>query len=1828
MTLLKRKIIVSFLLVMLLSLGTVVALPYHHLENNTLTITFSNFSDGTLNYKRVISEDYVQKNFEEDSVKVNLSLEEPYEYYVTEGFFDGRIKVAMSNRDEVLGNLTREFARNQQTDPNYCMPYDGEFSCLFADMNALEAERFALAYEETGNKTYLNFSLNLTFADYWYEGTFATSYDESFCDHSRDDFDCGRLNFGPQGIDVEGSYRQGTIITSFFRIWQITGNDSIRYLAEKYAKGSASDCDVWSGDFSCTSSRGQGSLGEAYWLTYLVTGNETYRTIAENLLEEGKSYSADPNLMIAFARGYEATGDESYKNEMQRKRSVSCNDCSPEEVAAHIEGFLELYKQTADQNALQEATKYLLSGTNGCDPISGDFQCDDSWEQGRLNTAYWVAYRAIPEEKLIARPYVEKSEKEVNISFYFQGLLENLTLHYMKPGDLSFEEVSLDFINSTTTLDTGRNGLYKYYIKSETERFPAGNGTFIVGEDDEGYVNISSMLFSHDPKRYCKPNEGDYSCQVEDQQGWMMQAFVSYLLNGGDAVMHLRGFANSLVDDNDIRMSTCEYIEGDYSCENRIFNTSTHTLSGPQEKGSLRQGTIATAFTELYRVTLNSTYAVHARRYLENNPEDCNPWAGDYSCEEGQEAMAYSYWKGYEVFGDKRYLNIARNLTEQLSGNSSEIAKVLWYGKFLSGEYREDAVNITDDLVDECSNDGECSIEQLSSLQILLWNAVKFSEGDENYLSKAMQKSFVYSDPGNCIPARGDLTEDDYECKYADQQGMALSAYSLGARNFWNAGNITYSVKLDSDPEAQYMGNFTVRCNITNTGNYSDSPQMVLNTGLEHHFKVLDLQTEGVFDSTKKIINFTDIPEGSLASATWVLRADKGGVSNIQCVALPEGQLAMFSNRTTITVDNIFDVLEIKGNKSYWFKPGLRLVTYEIKNKEDFSLSDVNISIAGLEIYNFTGDSFGRREGDSFIFDTISPNSTQTLNVTYDASFTQDYIINISVDTRYGGLTETTHNIHVYNNSIFSYDLLSPSIAKVKKVFNITLNLTNSRNFTMENISVMLSGLSLVNISYNDTNIFSGPKIKKMEPGGNEIITWSVFSDHIPEDPLNFGFLLNSTYPDITQSINGSVIIGEEGLFVNLSSNLPGSVDKGQRVDGYVKGSVKNIVEFNLSNVSINAEGMNVTLVDANNTYYVNYSDTVDNSTVNMTGDPVNSSANITFDYNTTGNLVNMTLNLFADSNYTVHLLSNESYFVCDQDMACIVNTSLVSEEIVFQINASDTLVENVTLDYVKSFYRKIPVEASDDHVMYDSLEPGEEVFVLWSVSEKINSDTTITVGAESGENAIGESKSYTVRIRESSSPTSSSSGGGGGYRSEITFIQYNYSDYNITEAEPYLTAERLQMAENATYDSIDCLNVTRGYDGRTELRIVSWCNTTYVNYTIYDNVSVLDELNISSDLYHEQEKDLVKIVIPDLSEGVYNISYESENHLTDFSRPVIFGFLRQNISVVENETILNETLEKNETDQINSTINETVKPDEKNATIDLGEMFAKYKGFFIKYKTEILYFFLFVLAIAAVVLIREYRTQLMKPFVGKRPLHHLYKSIKRTGRRMYEALDYYIVVAGLKIREMKKMRGSSHRPIKPGLQLADAYIMIKQIEEDIEKSSDEMNEHYEELQSMLKELETDDDEFRLLKEYASIVGLKISTINDMKLLESLKEQGAEENVIKKLALEIQQKENKLEQFLGNIPEKKEESIKKEKPKKPVPKPKLSVEDLQTQLYFTIQKVLYLVGQEDHENAQKELAHAEELENELKQRKMKRNQHHLYETLLYPLLMKIRNDLS
>ncbi len=1824
MTLVKRKTIVSFLLVMLLSIYGVSALSYHHIENNTVTITFSNISDGTLNYKRVISEDYIQKDFEGDSVKVNLSLEAPYEYYVEDEY--GTIKVAMSNRDDFLGDLTREFARNQQTDTDYCKPFDGDFSCQFADMNALEAERFALAYEETGNETYLNLSLNLTFAEYW-DDEAPFDYDDSYCDQSRDDFDCGELNFGVQRIDLEGSYRQGTIITSLFRIWQITGNENVRDLAEKYVKGSASDCDVWAGDFSCASARGQGSLGEAYWVTYLITGNETYRTFAENLLEEASSYPFDPRVMIAFAKGYEATGDERYKDELQ-KQSPSCNNCSPEETADHIEGYIELYKQTADQNALQMATMYLLSGTNGCDPFSGEFQCDDGWEQGRLNTAYWLAYRTIPEEKLITRPLVEKTDDKVNLSFYFQGLLDNVTLYYMKPGDLSFEEIPLDFINSTISLDTGREGVYKYYVKSEMERFPAGNGTFILGEDD-GYGNISSMLFSHDPKRYCKPNEGDYSCQVEDHQGWMVQAFVSFLLNGGDAVMHLRGFGNSLVDDNNIKMSTCEYNEGDYSCESKIFNASTHTLSGPQKKGSVRQGTIATAFTELYRATLNLTYAVHAQRYLENNPEECDPWSGDYSCEEGQEAMAYSYWKGYEVFGDKRYLNIARNLTKNLSGRSSETAKVLWYGNYLSGNYMEDAVNITEERVNDCSNDGECSIEQLSGLQILLWNAVKFSEGDKNYLSKAMQKSFVYPYSENCIPARGDLTENDYECKYADQQGMALSAYSLGARNVWNAGNMTYFVKLDSDSEAQYMENFTVTCNITNTGNYSDSPQMVLSTGLEQHFKVLDLQAEGVSDSTQKRINFTDVGDNSSVSATWVLRADKGGVSNIQCIALPENQLAMFSNRTTITVDNLSDVLDIRGNESYWFKPGLRLVTYEINNKEDFSLSDVNISIDGLEIYNITGDSFGRREGNSFIFDTISPNKTQTINVTYNASFTEDYPINIDADTKYGGLVEATHNIHVYNNSIFSYDLLSPSIAKVKKVFNITLNLTNSRNFTMENVSVMLSGLSVVNISYNDSNIAPGPRIMEMEPGGNEVITWSVFSDHIPEDPLNFWFLLNSTCPDIAQSINGSVIIGEEGLFVNLSTNLPGSVDKGKTVSGYVKGSVKNIVEFNLTNISIHADGMNVTLIDANNTYYANYSDTVDNSSVNMTGDGyiVNSSLNLTFDYNTTGNLVNMTLNLVSDSNYTVYLLSDESSFVCDQDVACIVNTSLVSEEMVFQINAS-ALVENVSLDYVKSFYKKIPVEASDDHVMYDSLEPGEEVFVLWSVSEKINSDTTITVGAESGENAVGESKSHTVSIREASGSTPSSPGGGGGYQRELTFIQYNYSNYNITEAEPYLTPERLHLAENATYDSISCLNVTREYDGNTELRIVFWCNATYVNYTIYDNVSVLDELNISSDLYYELEEDLVKIIISNLSEGVYNISYESENHMTEFSRPVIFGFLPRKISLPENETIQNETIEINETGQVNSTINETVRPDEKSATIDLNEIFTKYKGIFGKYKTEILYFFLFVLAIAAVLLVREARTQIMKPFVGKRPLHHLYKSIKKIGKKMYEALDYYVVVAGLKIRELRKMRGSSEGLIDSGLQLADAYIMVKQIEEDIENSADEMNEHYEELQAILKELETDDEEFRLLKEYVEIIGLKVSTINDMKLLESLKGQGAEENVIQKLSLEIQQKENRLEKFLDNIPEKKEEPIKKEKPEKPVPKPKLSVEELQTHLYFTIQKVLYLVNQENHEDAMKELTHAEELENELKQRRMKGNQLYLYETILYPLLMKIRKDLS
>ncbi|MCK5334234.1 MAG: hypothetical protein KAJ24_06975, partial [Candidatus Aenigmarchaeota archaeon] len=246
----------------------------------------------------------------------NITVQGVYEFYFnsTEGRFpeeNATLKIALSKRSETYLLEGQYFAVNSSEVAHVCDAWSTSNSCGYETWQAGMIDGYWTASMTTNNSTYEDIAYSFSLSEYETLSFYST------CDHADADYDCENCNsndpnnLGNLSLIPSGSMRQASLISSLWNAVQYGANTSVRDLAWNYTIGSAQDCNVWGGVFNCTYPERQGAMILAYWKAYEMTGNQTIKEIAENLSFYGALLNESHHSYMAQGmwKAYEMTGN-------------------------------------------------------------------------------------------------------------------------------------------------------------------------------------------------------------------------------------------------------------------------------------------------------------------------------------------------------------------------------------------------------------------------------------------------------------------------------------------------------------------------------------------------------------------------------------------------------------------------------------------------------------------------------------------------------------------------------------------------------------------------------------------------------------------------------------------------------------------------------------------------------------------------------------------------------------------------------------------------------------------------------------------------------------------------------------------------------------------------------------------------------------------------------------------------------------------------------------------------------------------------------------------------------------------------------------------------------------------------------------------------------------------------------------------------------------------------------------------------------------------------------------------------------------------------------
>ncbi len=1045
-----------------------------------------------------------------------------YEYFFNESGGErfpqdtGTFKFSVNVKNDALKNKSISFVEH---DPQYvCDPWGTnsgarDYSCTYEHMQAYMMANFWENYKVTGNGTYMDKAMML-----------ATSAVEvpvnvhATCDHFDNEFDCKNKAGGDPGNlkpIPSSTLRQASMIYSLWRAHQIRENNTIKSLAEKYTMGSAADCDVWSTDFNCTcdsqtnencsTSDNQGFMMLAYWKAYEMTGNGTYRGIAENLTDNALGVESSEYLVRGLWKAYEMTGDSTYYGAATKATDEILNvcrsdDCEPVKRGLNIVALWESYEQTERDEYLRGAIDKTFQNTSGsCSAWAGNFACEKPTEQGIMGFAFLKAYqvysntsRGIYAPRFLKAP---KSNENLTVKVSFKGFVENPRMYYgLYPGGES-EYCNISLETGTCMIpaeNIGIQGVYSYFFnESGGVRFPKGKFRVALSVGNKNFRDKATGFAEKDSAdSYCDPAGSkagvfDYSCDYENMQAWVISSFWnSYLMTGEYKYFNVnRNLALSQYCDYEPApgaISTCDHADLDYDCQ---LNTLSLRYSG-----AIRQAALIYSLWESYQNESNMTIKVLAEKYTLGSASDCDVWSGDFNCTcdppdiycstpDNQGFMALAYWKAYEMSGSEIYGDIAENLTRvSMSMNGSEyLVRGFWKAYEMTGNltYYDKAVELADEVLDSCLNGDECTSMEYANNLIALWKSYEQTTND-TYMERAFNKS-VEEVTGICNGPAYNFT-----CATPDEQGAMTVAYWKAYQVYpISGGDITVNLTVQKNSTVYEEFNITVFINNTNVQGL-ERVDIVSNTG--SGLEYLASPFYDLFDGDHTLrLNVSQLLPGESKTFVWTIRAVGGGPQSI-FVGAYEIKGASGENGTSVEVS-------IPGEEVFWTNLSLPETTpvdeefdmcLLVKNDVFYKLYNVTVNLnlssrlstTSLEINRSTAVNISSCNS-TIIFDELLPGEAILLNWTVLPDAGAIHNVSVNLSSHYGGVGNVTGNVTVDRlGGVFEANLTAPETSMINEEFVMSLLLRNNVSYRLYNVTASLNlsyGLNVTAVAINIT---------------------------------------------------------------------------------------------------------------------------------------------------------------------------------------------------------------------------------------------------------------------------------------------------------------------------------------------------------------------------------------------------------------------------------------------------------------------------------------------------------------------------------------------------------------------------------------------------------------------------------------------------------------------------------------------------------------------------------------------------------------------------------------
>ncbi|MDY6778590.1 MAG: hypothetical protein SVU32_08035 [Candidatus Nanohaloarchaea archaeon] len=871
-----------------------------------ITVATGQISSPVLKYRRLGSPFWRSCQVKNGRCRFNGLDQGIYEYYFINGTNTstrfpqrGTLRLALSDGIALWRNIAKNFTKANPTDNDFtngCVPWDKQetlrerFSCGFEHMQGAMISGMGQAYLMTRNQTYLRMFRNLSLREYDETGKDRGSESFATCDINNSDFSCENRSNLLEAQGVPGGRRQAALIHSLSRYGRLLNRSTIKRFGRRYMAGDAQGCTIWEGDYSCSTAAGQGFMTGAAWSSFLTTGNKTIRAKAEKLsrssyrrslqIQNRTNFTAF-HLISGLFQSYAVTGNASYR---KQARALATDDlpvcsnrsatspCSVENHSLAIKAALSGYRATGNHYYLQQAYNLLQTNFSGiCNPWNNSFQCDWADEQGLATSAFWNAYRTVPKVNTsFYSPRINgkrQSGQKLTFTVGMRGDLPDPDL-WIRKTNKSWRSCDIWLVNGSCTVGSSffaEQTVYRYRFNGTGVTFPKKGSFRLLLAHRNDSLQEQAQLLTANASDDCNPAAGDYSCEREHWQAWMIRGYrAGYIFTSNRTFrQHSIQLATSAIGG---LTQICAHTENDFFCDPGGGETPP--------TGSVRQGLLIEQLWEAYLATGNATIKELARNYTRSHPNDCNVWQHDFTCgsQRGQGSMIQGYQAAYMATGNITYLSIASNLSAaslEFNTTVSEVlATALWqqYSITRNTSFRNATRNVTAGLIQDCAN-GSCTTVNYSQVFDLGMTAY-MTTVNNTYYNLSYQVLFS-GNSGSCDP-----WQQDYKCLDADQQG-ALTA------TFWQAfaydrvsvdGETGFNVTETSVTVGEAIN---ATCSVTNTvANGSD----LLDVNVT-------ITAPGFNVSGNRSVLLGTIVPGASMNTTWTLEATSSGTHQLQCDA-------------------------------------------------------------------------------------------------------------------------------------------------------------------------------------------------------------------------------------------------------------------------------------------------------------------------------------------------------------------------------------------------------------------------------------------------------------------------------------------------------------------------------------------------------------------------------------------------------------------------------------------------------------------------------------------------------------------------------------------------------------------------------------------------------------------------------------------------------------------------------------------------------------------------------------------------------------------------------